>query len=168
MPGTDVRHVEGKEVAGEVIAHVRDEASIQRPEHLQRFRRLRLGASGAGGGPGRNHALNLTSSASGPLGESQGGNVKFTATVSASAPGAGSPTGTVEFKEGATVVASAELQTADGVTSATATVVDLPVGDYTMTASYIGDGNFSASSAGVELDVTPSGIVMRQSPPSSR
>jgi pro-kumamolisin-like protein/Big-like domain-containing protein len=76
----------------------------------------------------------------------------LTATVSAS--GTGSPaTGTVTFNSGGTVLATALLtpgSTANGITQATTTfdATQLPAGQYSVTASYSGDANYSASSSG--------------------
>lgn len=70
--------------------------------------------------------------------------VTFTATVSAMAPGAGTPTAIVNFSDGATSLGSVALDS-NGAASFTAS--SLTVGTHTITASYAGDTNFSASSS---------------------
>ena len=66
----------------------------------------------------------------------------FTATV-ALATGAGTPTGSFTFKDGATVLGTANLTGA----SASFTVSNLAVGSHAITAVYSGDINFSTSTA---------------------
>jgi hypothetical protein len=68
--------------------------------------------------------------------------VTLTATVSAQAPGTGTPTGNVTFNEGTNVIGSASL---NGTSRATFSVSTLSVGSHTLTASYGGDNNFTAS-----------------------
>ena len=75
--------------------------------------------------------------------------VTFTARVTVTAPSNGPATGLVEFRVGATVLGTAPLSTLAGVTSATFTTdpFDLPVGaNQTITAEYLGDGNYATSS----------------------
>ena len=72
-----------------------------------------------------------------------GANVTFSATVSATAPGAGTPSGSVVFKEGATTLGTVALSGG----SATLTLSNLSVATHTISASYLGDGNFSASNS---------------------
>jgi hypothetical protein len=69
--------------------------------------------------------------------------VTFTATVSAVSPGAGTPGGTVTFSDGGVSIGSGTLSggTASLTTSA------LTVGTHTITVSYSGDTNFTASSS---------------------
>ncbi|HKS69337.1 MAG TPA: Ig-like domain repeat protein, partial [Ktedonobacterales bacterium] len=68
-----------------------------------------------------------------------GQQVKLTATVSATGASA-APTGTVTFYDGATTLGVANLSTSNGVTSATLSVSNLPIGKQTITAAYSGDG----------------------------
>ena len=72
--------------------------------------------------------------------------VTYTATVTANSPGAGTPTGTVTFKDGSTAICSAVT-----VSSGTATCTPptyTVAGTHSITASYSGDTNFTASSSG--------------------
>ena len=69
--------------------------------------------------------------------------ITFTATVKAMAPGSGVPTGTVTFFDGSTSLGTALL---NGSGHATISISNLAVGPHTtITASYVGDGNFTAS-----------------------
>jgi hypothetical protein len=72
--------------------------------------------------------------------------VTFTATVTVNAPGSGTATGTVNFFDGATNIGSGTL---DGRDEATLTTSALSVGAHTITASYVGDGDFNASTSDV-------------------
>ncbi len=67
--------------------------------------------------------------------------VTFTATVTT---GTGTPTGTVEFFDGAT---SLGTDTLDGSAQATLGVGNLPVGSRSITATYVGDTNYSGSTS---------------------
>ena len=81
-----------------------------------------------------------------------GESVTFTATMTVTAPGTGTPTGSVTFEAGGTVLDTVTL--AGGV--AQLVVGSLTVGNYTITASYNGDTNFTGSdSAGLAHEVTP-------------
>ena len=73
-----------------------------------------------------------------------GQSVNFTATVKALAPGSGTPTGTVTFLDGSTTLGTATLSSGG---KATFTTKSLPVGSYTITASYGGDSNFITSTS---------------------
>jgi hypothetical protein len=99
-------------------------------------------------------ASSSTSLTSGPSPAKFGQDVTLTATVS----GTGTPTGTVTFKEGSTVLGT------DGVRSdGTATLhkSDLPVGTHSLSASYGGDGNLSASdSAAASQEITKRSAAM--------
>ncbi|HEY3837248.1 MAG TPA: Ig-like domain-containing protein [Bryobacteraceae bacterium] len=75
-----------------------------------------------------------------------GQSVTLTATVTATAPGTGTPTGTVTFNNGTATLGTSTL---NGSRQATLTVSTLAVGGASITASYNGDGNFSASTSGV-------------------
>jgi hypothetical protein len=72
-----------------------------------------------------------------------GDTVTIAATVSAAAPAAGTPTGIVEFFDGGTSLGSASLT--DGV--ATLNTSTLTVGTHPITATYVGDTNFTTSSS---------------------
>jgi N,N-dimethylformamidase beta subunit-like protein/uncharacterized protein DUF4082/Big-like domain-containing protein/purple acid phosphatase-like protein/Ig-like domain-containing protein len=72
-----------------------------------------------------------------------GQSVTLTATVSAVAPGTGTPTGTVSLLSGSTVLGTATLTGG----TASAVVSTLPVGSFTVSVSYGGDTNFTASSS---------------------
>lgn len=65
-------------------------------------------------------------------------NDTFSATVTSST---GTPTGSVTFKEGTTVLGTAELLGG----TATLTVTNLPAGDHTITAGYLGDDDHAPS-----------------------
>jgi ELWxxDGT repeat protein len=69
--------------------------------------------------------------------------VVFTATVLASAPGSGTPTGTMDFKEGTTDLTPGGVNLTAG--RATFSTSSLSIGQHTLTASYGGDANFTAS-----------------------
>src|SRR5439155_6601256 len=74
--------------------------------------------------------------------------VTFTATVSVTGPGstaAGNPTGTVNFFDGGTNIGQGMLSTSGATTTASLSTSSLTVATHTITASYIGDGNFSGS-----------------------
>lgn len=81
--------------------------------------------------------LNVVSSSANP--SSSGTNVTFTATLNAVSPGAGLPTGNVIFKDGATILGSNALTASATATFGTAL---LSHGTHTITAIYVGDGNF--------------------------
>jgi uncharacterized protein YjbI with pentapeptide repeats len=70
----------------------------------------------------------------------------FTAGVTAAAPGAGTPTGTVTFYNGTTRLGTSQLSGSNGTDRATFSTSSLGVGAHTITASYGGDGNFTANS----------------------
>ena len=78
--------------------------------------------------------------------------VALTATVTSSDPAATEPpTGSVEFRDGSTLLGAASV---DENGTATLNVSTLPVGTRTITANYLGDFNFSASSGTVSVKVT--------------
>lgn len=70
----------------------------------------------------------------------------ITATVCVSSPGAGTPGGSVTFKDGATVLGTATLATAAGVTTASFGTSALAVGAHAITAVYEGDASDLTSS----------------------
>jgi hypothetical protein len=78
---------------------------------------------------------------------SVGQSVTFTATVAVVSPGSGGPTGSVTFKDGTGIGGTATL--GSGVVNsagvATFSTSALGVGIHTITASYSGDANFTAS-----------------------
>lgn len=71
--------------------------------------------------------------------------VTFTASVSILAPGAGSLTGNVTFFDGASPIGTSALSGGQ----ATLSVSNLGVGHHVITARYLGDGNFNASTSAV-------------------
>ena len=71
--------------------------------------------------------------------------VSFTVTVSAAAPGSGTPTGTVQFRIDGSKFGSAVALAGGSATSTS--ISTLKLGNHTITASYSGDGNFTASTA---------------------
>jgi hypothetical protein len=79
-----------------------------------------------------------------------GRSVTFTATVTAVAPGAGTPAGTVTFLDGVTTLGTGTL---NGSGVATFTTSALTLGSHSITVSYIGNGNFNASTSSVVSQV---------------
>ena len=79
-----------------------------------------------------------------------GQTVTFTANVSVNAPGTGTATGTVAFQDGATFLGDGTL---DGYGNATFTTANLAVTGHTITAVYLGDGNYAISSGSTSLTV---------------
>ena len=73
--------------------------------------------------------------------------VTFTGTVAAGVPGADTPTGVVTFLDGSATLGTGTLGISNGVTSATLSTNGLAAGSHTITASYSGDANFTASVA---------------------
>src|SRR5208337_4928146 len=65
--------------------------------------------------------------------------VTLTATVAVVSPGIGTPTGSVEFFDGTTPISTTPL---NGTTAALNTSA-LAVGTHSITAEYLGDGNFT-------------------------
>ena len=61
---------------------------------------------------------------------SLGQTVTLTATINALSPGMGVPTGTVSFYNGSNLLGTSTLSTADGVTTATFSILDLAIGTY--------------------------------------
>ena len=70
--------------------------------------------------------------------------VTFTATVAPVAPGAGTPTGQVTFKDGVTTLGTVSLNSSGVATLPTSS---LTAGSHSITASYVGDGNFNVSTS---------------------
>ena len=108
-----------------------------------------------------NQAAATTSVASSKNPSTFGQTVTFTATV---ASGTGTPTGTVTFKDGATTLDSSALS--DGV--ATLSTASLTAGTHTITAEYLGDTNFAASTGtlagGQEVNSTNTLVLLNASP----
>jgi YVTN family beta-propeller protein len=101
----------------------------------------------------------LSSSTSSP---SYGQPVTFTATVAPTSPGSGTPTGTVTFRDGSTVLGTGTLHAGSGGDQASLTTTALPGGSYTITASYSGDSDFTAStSSPLHLTVQPAPTTLR-------
>src|SRR5207249_108956 len=87
----------------------------------------------------------VTSSAS-PSGVGQ--SVIFTATVNVQGPGGGTPTGTVQFQiDGSNAGSPVNVSTTGGITTATFSTAALTAGTHTITATYNGNGDFSASTS---------------------
>src|SRR6266702_859941 len=72
-----------------------------------------------------------------------GQGVTFSAVVAPAAPGAGSPTGTITFQDGATSLGTASLTGGQ----ATFTSSSLSIASHSITAVYVGDGNFNGSAS---------------------
>ncbi|HEX4794927.1 MAG TPA: Ig-like domain repeat protein [Humisphaera sp.] len=70
--------------------------------------------------------------------------VTFTATVTPVAPGGGVPTGSVQFMDGSTSLGIFAL---NGSGQASFTTSALSIGSHSITASYVGDGNYNASAS---------------------
>ena len=79
-----------------------------------------------------------------------GKSVTYTATVSVSSPGSGTPTGTVAFADGGVAISSCAAQAVTG-SKANCTVTYSATGAHSITATYGGDANFSASPASSAL-----------------
>src|SRR3989442_2767589 len=75
-----------------------------------------------------------------------GQSTTFTATVAVVSPGGGTPTGTVNFLDGVTVIGSGTLSATAPFTATFATS-GLAVGTHSITATYVGDGNFLTSTS---------------------
>jgi hypothetical protein len=71
--------------------------------------------------------------------------VTFTATIT---PASGVPTGTVVFLADNTLLGTALLANAGSAYQAAVTTSGLPVGTHVVSAIYVGDGVFGASTAG--------------------
>jgi hypothetical protein len=110
--------------------------------------------SGASSGLVVGKASAATAVASVPNPSVFGQSVTFTATVVPVAPGAGSPTGTVTFSDSGIAIGSAPLS---GGTASVATAA-LVGGVHSITASYSGDGSFTASASSPYMHtVSPAG-----------
>ena len=73
-----------------------------------------------------------------------GQSIQLMASVVAVSPGDGVPAGTITFRDGSTVLGTAVL---DGSGVATLNITALSVGDHTVTATYSGNGSFTASTS---------------------
>jgi len=81
-----------------------------------------------------------------------GWTVTFTATVTVAAPGVGTPSGTVSFvADNSQVLCSAATLASGG--TATCSTSGLVLGSHAITATYVGDTNFVASSASILANV---------------
>jgi trimeric autotransporter adhesin len=76
-----------------------------------------------------------------------GASLTFTATVTVNSPGSGTPTGNVTFRSNGTTIMGCGTQSlnAGSPDTATCTTTSLALGSDTITATYNGDSNFSAS-----------------------
>jgi hypothetical protein len=95
-----------------------------------------------------------------------GEKVTFFVIVQAAAPGAGTPTGTVTFLNGSSTLGTATLN-ASGVAAFTTTT--LTVGNHSITVSYGGDANFTASTSAaltqtVNKDATTTTVTSSNNP----
>lgn len=75
-----------------------------------------------------------------------GQSVSMTAVVGVNPPGSGTPTGSVRFLDGTTVLGVAALTPVMGRQTAVFTTSALAVGAHSITAQYVGDQSFAASS----------------------
>ena len=83
----------------------------------------------------------------------------YTATASFTQPSGGAtPTGSVVFRNGQTVLCTTSISTAASCTIAAGT--QLPVGTYTISASYNGDGNYAGANSNTTLTVTPAPLAV--------
>jgi Bacterial Ig-like domain (group 3)/Lamin Tail Domain len=73
-----------------------------------------------------------------------GQSVNFAAAVTAKAPGTGTPTGTITFRDGTTALATVPL---NGLGQALLSTAGLALGTHSLTATYSGDANFTASTS---------------------
>jgi hypothetical protein len=81
--------------------------------------------------------------------------VTLTATVSAAPPGSGTPTGTVTFRDGTTVLGTSPV---DAMGHAALAAMTFSAGSHSITASYGGDTNFTASASGTFTEtINPAG-----------
>jgi hypothetical protein len=79
--------------------------------------------------------------------------VTFTASVSVNAPGSGSPTGSFDFFD-VTTGTDLGIVALSGSTASLSTSA-LAVGQHSVSANYLGDGNFLSSNGGTALEVIP-------------
>jgi autotransporter-associated beta strand protein len=89
-----------------------------------------------------------------------GRSVTFTATISMLFPSSNppaNPTGTVLFFDGSTNIGQMSVASTSGVSTAAFSTSTLTVGTHSITASYSGDGNFTASSGGLPQTVVKIG-----------
>ena len=94
-------------------------------------------------------AATSTSSASSDLTPVVGETVTYTATVVATSPGAGTPTGTVNFTNAADDTLCSSTLDQSVSDQATCNTAYTAPGSDSVTATYVGDGNYSASSSAV-------------------
>ena len=88
----------------------------------------------------------------------------LTARIGAVAPGSGAPTGTVTFTANGDPFGGAPLQPVSGGAEAAIDISDLPAGEYTIIATYAGDGNYNGSeSAPITHEVIAAAAVVETS-----
>ncbi len=94
-------------------------------------------------------ASTTTTVGSSPNPSVAGQQVTYTASVTVNSPGSGTPTGNIEFFDGGTPVSDCGGSSGSALigTSTTCQVTYDAVASHTITAQYLGDVNFSASSA---------------------
>jgi hypothetical protein len=95
-----------------------------------------------------------------------GESVTLTATVSATAPATGTPAGNVDFLDGATSIGTGTL---DGAGVATLSTSSLAVATHPITAHYIGNASYAASTSGAVSQVvnpgaTSTALVLNDNP----
>ncbi len=78
--------------------------------------------------------------------QNSGSNVTFTATVAPGQSGGPGPTGTVSFYDGSTLLGTGTVSHVGASYIATFQTNVLSVGSHTITATYLGDGNYTGSS----------------------
>ena len=97
-----------------------------------------------------NKASTLTALSSSVNPSKVGQSVTFTAIATPVSPGSGVPTGKIEFLQGGVPIAAcggATGVTVDGTGKATCAVTYNAIGTYAITATYLGDGNYTTSTS---------------------
>jgi hypothetical protein len=92
-----------------------------------------------------NQANTTTALTVSPSSTTYGQPITLTATIAVVSPGAGSPTGSVEFFDGSSALGIASLSG----NSATLSTTSLTAGAHSLSAQYLGDGNFIGSTSAV-------------------
>ncbi len=94
-----------------------------------------------------------------------GDSAQLVATVAPAVPAGSTPTGSVTFKEGSTVLGTANLAAVDGSQKASLTVPGWHGGGHAVTATYSGDGSFATSTSApytVNVDRAASTVTAEQ------